>query len=274
VGRRSRLHSRGRSIALTVALAAACRAAPPPASTEVVYDGATSIGSRILRDAAPGLRTRSGIDLRIGRSGTGKGLEAALSGKADVGGVARSLTPAELARRPYFQIIGYDALAVFVNEASPVRALTHDQVRSLFSGAVRSWKAVGGPAIPVAVCTEHAASGRATVDAIRTLLLDGAEFGPVREMEDPEDCVAWVATERGGVTVATSTLARPGVRIVALDGQEPTPQTVRASTYPLTRPLLLVSRSAPTGAVRELFDYLLSPEGQQIVARNGFVPAR
>jgi phosphate transport system substrate-binding protein len=261
-------------VVLLGALVSACRADPPAAPAEVVYDGATSIGDRILRDAVPALRTRSGISVKIQRSGTGKGLEAALAGKVDVAGVARSLTPAELARRPYFQIIGYDALAVFVNEANPVRAITRSEARALFAGEARSWKDVGGPPLPVAACTEHVSSGRATVEAIRGLLLEGGAFGPIRELEDPSDCVAWVAAERGGVTVATVTMARPGVRALTLDGLDPTPQNVRASTYPLTRPLLLVAPAAPAGPVRTVFEFLLSPEGQQIVGRNGFVPAR
>jgi phosphate transport system substrate-binding protein len=264
---------RARSIALAASLALSCRSEPARVPAEIVYDGATSMGGTVVRDVAAAFRERTGVTLRIERSGTGKGLEAALAGRVDVAGVARSLAPEELAERPYFQIVGYDALAVFVHEKNPIRGLTLAQARALFTGEARSWRDVGGPARPVLPCTEHVDSGRATVDAFRAMALEGRPFGPVHQLEDPADCLDWLASQPGGVTVATVALSRPGVRVVPLDGLEPTPENVRASRYPITRPLLLVSRSAPEGAVRALFDFFLSPEGQAIVARNGFVPA-
>jgi len=262
------------AIAFAASLALSCRGDPPPARTEIVYDGATSIGGTVVRDVAIAFRERTGVTLRVERGGTGKGLRAALSGEVDVAGVARSLSAAELAERPYFQIVGYDALAVFVHERNPVRGLTLAQVRALFTGQARSWKDVGGSALPVVACTEHVDSGRATVDAFRSMALEDRPYGEVLQMEDPAECLGWLASQPGGVTVATVALARAGVRALSLDGRDPTPENVRASRYPITRPLLLVSRRAPEGPVRDLFDFVLSPEGQAIVARNGFVPAR
>ncbi|HSN92025.1 MAG TPA: substrate-binding domain-containing protein [Anaeromyxobacteraceae bacterium] len=265
---------RASPVAVAASLALACSAPAPPAPAEIVYDGATSIGGTVMRDLAPAFRERTGVTLRVERSGSGKGLRAALAGKADLAGVARSLSPAELAERPYFQIVGYDALAVFVHEGNPIPGLSLAQARALFTGEARSWKDVGGPALPVLACTEHLDSGRATVDTFRAMALGGRPYGKVREMEDPADCVAWLVSQPGGVTVATVTLRRTGVRPLPLDGLEPAPENVRTSRYPLIRPLLLVSRRAPQGAVRDLFDQVLSPEGQAVVARNGFVPAR
>jgi phosphate transport system substrate-binding protein len=262
------------TVAVAASLALSCRSETPVARSEIVYDGATSIGGTVVRDVAVAFRERTGVTLRVERGGTGKGLRSALSGEVDVAGVARSLSADELAERPYFQIVGYDALAVFVHERNPLRGLTLAQVRALFTGEARSWKDVGGPALPVVACTEHVDSGRATVDAFRSMALEGRPYGKVLQMEDPSECLAWLVSQPGGVTVATAALGRPGLRALALDGREPTPENVRASRYPVTRPLLLVSRSAPEGPVRELFDFVLSPEGQAIVARNGFVPAR
>lgn len=262
------------AVTLAVSLALSCCGETPPARTEIVYDGATSFGGTVILDVAAPFRERTGVTLRVERSGSGKGLRAALAGKVDVAGVARSLSPAELSQRPYFQIVGYDALAVFVHESNPIRGLSLAQVQTLFTGGARTWKDVGGSALPVLACTEHVDSERATVDAFRALALEGRPYGKVREMEDPADCLAWLASQPGGVTVATVALRRAGVRTLVLDGLEPTPENVRNSRYPITRPLLLVSRGAPRGVVRDLFDYLLSPEGQAIVARNGFVPAR
>jgi phosphate transport system substrate-binding protein len=267
------------SLALAVALLAtvACgekAPATPAVAAELRYDGATSISQTILADAIPLLRARTGVALRVDRGGSGVGLRRVLAGEVDVAGVARALTAPELAHQPYFQIIGYDALGVFVDEASPIRALTRAQVKAIFTGRATSWSSLGGKEQPVRPCTERRGSGRATLESVQAEVLDGEPYGNFTELEDPKDCVAWVARTPGAVTVATTAFRIPGVRPVQVDGVEPTPPNVRSGRYLLTRPLLLVSRQQPEGALAQLFELALSPEGQALVAKAGFVPAR
>ena len=269
--------SRYRTVAALVLVAGACDqqgATPPPAPAELRYDGSTTISSRILPGLEPALRARNGVPLRIERGGAGVGLRRVLAGEVDVAGVARSLTAAELAHKPYFQIVGYDAIAVFVNEANPVRDLTRAQIKAAFTGAAASWRDLGGKPVKVVPCTERLDSERATVEAFRTLALGGAGYGKVVEREDPSDCIALVAHEPGGIAAASIAYAVPGVRAVTVDGVEPLPVHVRASRYALTRPLLLVAREPPRGALADLFELALSPEGQAAIANAGFVPAR
>jgi phosphate transport system substrate-binding protein len=253
---------------------AGCREPAPSAPARIRYDGSTSISRVVLAELAPRFVERTGVPVQIERSGAGQGLKRLLAGEVEVAGVSRRLTPDELRLEPYFQIIGYDALAVYVNVTSPVRALTRAQVKALFTGPPPSWRAFGGAAVPVKPCTERLSSERATLQALQALALDGEPYGRVTEREDPSDCLAFVAGEPGGVAVASVTYAAPGVRAVTVDGVDPTPADVRTSRYPLTRPLLLVARAPPAGNLAALFDIALSPEGQAVVARAGFVPAR
>jgi phosphate transport system substrate-binding protein len=246
----------------------------PAAKAPLTYDGATTVSKRILQEAVPAFTAKTGVTFtHIGTSGAGKGLKAALAGEVSVAGVTRSLTAEELAQNPYSQIIGYDALGVFVAEGNPVRALTKAQLKAIFTGKVKSWKEVGGKDVPIVACTEVLSSGRATVDAFKAMALDGAAFGPVKEMEDPSDCLKLVAGEPGGVTPATVAYAIPGVVAVSLDGIEPVAQSVRSGAYLLSRPILLVSKAVPQGSLKEFFEFMLSPEGQALVGKR-FVAVR
>ena len=172
---RHRLLGRISALGATLVLALACgkRADAPPPPAEIRYDGATTISSRILTALAPSFHARAGIPLRIERSGAGVGLRRMFAGEVDVAGVSRSLTAAELARKPYFQIIGYDALAVYVNEANPVRALSRAQLKAIFTGAAASWKDLGGRPTRILPCTERLDSERATLESFRSLALGG-----------------------------------------------------------------------------------------------------
>ncbi len=269
-----RHHALGAMFVVAAAVACDERASAPPAPTELRYDGATTISSRVLTAVAPSFRARTGVPLRIERSGAGVGLRRLFAGEVAVAGVSRSLTAEELARKPYFQIIGYDALAVYVNAANPVRELSRAQLQAIFTGAAASWKDVGGRPIRILPCTERLDSERATLEAFRALALGGAAYGKTTQREDPADCVAVVAREPGGIAAATVAYAVPGVRTVTVDGVDPLPVHVRASRYPLTRPLLLVAREPPQGALAALFELALSPEGQTAIASAGFVPSR
>jgi len=249
---------------------AACKAREAP----LTYDGSTAIGKQVLPEAIPAFeRATPHRFARIGESGTGKGVKAALAGEVSVAGVTRSLTAEELAQRPYYEIIGYDALGVFVNAANSSRGLTKAKLKLALTGRVRSWKELGGEDRPVVVCTEHLDSGRATVEAVRMIALDGAEYGAVRELDDPADCLAIVAREPGAITAATVAYAVPGTRVLSLDGVEPVPAKVRSGRYLLSRPMLLVTKDVPVGALRDFFDFMLSPEGQAIVQKR-FIGAR
>jgi len=238
---------------------------------EITYDGATTIGLRVMKDVQPAFEQKTGVKITsIGMSGAGKGLKAALAGQVSVAGVSRSLTSEELASKPYFQIIGYDALGVFVNDKNPVKALTKAQLKAIYTGKIKSWKDVGGAATPIVACIERLNGGRATVDLFRALVLDGDAFGPVKEVEDALDCVKLAATDPGVVGPASMAYALTGARAVPLDGVKPTADDVRAGTYSLARPLLLVSKARPAGGLKQLFDFVLSAEGQAIVGKSFF----
>jgi phosphate transport system substrate-binding protein len=241
---------------------------------EITYDGATTIGSRIVKEAAPAFQAKTGVKLAsIGTSGAGKGLKAALAGQVSVAGVSRSLTAEELAQRPYFQIIGYDALGVFVHEKNPVKALSKAQLKGIYTGKVKNWKDVGGPNLPIVACSEGLQSGRATVETFKSTVLDGEPYGAVKEVDDAADCVKLAASDPAVIGPATMAYASPGVRAIPLDGVKPTPDEVRAGSYLLSRPLLLVSKTRPTGGVKQFYDFVLSAEGQAYVKKS-FVGVR
>lgn len=268
-----RLSTRIAALALA-ALSLSCKGGDAAPRTPLSYDGATSISRHILPEAIPAFQQKTGITFgKVDYGGGGRGLERLFAGEVAVAGVARQLTAGELAKRPYIQIIGHDVLGVFVHEGNGVKGLSKAQLKAIFTGAIVNWKDVGGPNRPITPCTEPLKSGRNTLAVLQSVILDDAPFGPVRESPDPADCLAFVGGNPGGVTVATIAYAIPGVRPVPLDGVAPTPEAAWDASYLLSRPLLLVTRSAPTGDAAAFVEFMRSPEGQAIVGKK-FIPAR
>ncbi len=180
--------------AALLTLAAACKGGSD--ARPLTYDGATTISRHILNDAIPAFEKKAAVSFgKVDHSGGGKGLARLFGGEVEIAGVARRLTAAELERRPYFQIIGYDALGVFLNGQSQIKGLSKAQLKAVFTGAIVNWKDVGGPNLPVVACTEPLDSGRNTLAVFQGTVLDEAPFGPVREAPDPADCLAFVASD-------------------------------------------------------------------------------
>jgi len=271
----SQMPPRLAAAALLASLSFACsRGGGDTAARQLSYDGATSISRHILSEAVPAFEKKSAVKFgKVDQSGGGKGLDRLFAGEVEIAGVARRLTADELGRKPYFQIIGYDAIGIFVNARNPVKELSKAQLKAIFTGAIVNWKDVGGPNLPIVTCTEPLTSGRNTLAVFQATVLDEAPFGKVHEAPDPSDCLAFVAANSGAVSFATIAYAIPGVRAVSIDGVDATPPHVIDSTYLLSRPLLLVTRAQPVGTTAAFLDFMVSADGQAIVGKK-FIPAR
>jgi len=243
-------------------------------SRGLTYEGSTTIGENIIPEAVKAFEAKTKIKFdSIGGLGSGKGFKAVMEDKCDVAGVSRALTADEKKQKPYYQIIGYDAIAIFVNEKNPVKDLSREQVKGIFTGKIRNWKEVGGKDAPIEVITEIKTGGRATIAAFKELALDNAEFGPSKEIDKPHDCVKAVAQNENAITHGSLAFKEAGTKYITINKVEPDIKNVRSGAYLFSRPLLLVSKGLPKGDLKKFFDFVLSPEGQAIVGKN-FVPVK
>ena len=122
------------------------------------------------------------------------------------------------------------------------------------------------------VYSEALAGGRATVKAFQDMVLRGDAYGKLVELDDAVDCVADVAKDPAGITASSLSFAIPGVEVLKVNGAAPEKAAVQSGAYPLKRPLTLITLQ-PTGNIQAFFDFMLSPEGQDVVSKH-FVPVK
>lgn len=254
-----------------------------PSSEELAYSGATTISLCLLYGGAAGEFTkRTGYHFHSieGRSGTGRGVEHLLSGKATLAGVARPLTDGEIRSGLVPHLIGYDTIAVWVNAGNPLKGLTLEQLKGLYSGRFSNWKQVGGEDLPVRLFMEPPESGRATPDILRRVLLGDTPFAPPQMvLEDARELLIKVSEERRGICAVSvglaatlSTRFRSLLRPLPIDGVTPSNAPGKAPPFLLTRPLYLVTKGEPRGKVKAFVEFMKSHEGQGLIARY-FIPA-
>jgi phosphate transport system substrate-binding protein len=245
-----------------------------PLFSDISYEGSSTIGEGFMPEAASIFFEQTGIKFSsIGLLGSGKGYAAVKEGSVDLGGLSRPLKTDEKNSNMYYQIIGYDAIVIFVNSSNPVKSLSRDQVKSIFSGKIRNWREVGGNNDQIQVVTEIIEGKRATIEEFKQLAMDGAAYGPVKEIDKPRDCVEYVSKTKNAVTFASISFKMQGLKMLNYAGSEPTLDNVSSGAYPLSRPLILVSRGYPAGELKKFYQFILSEKGQATVGEK-FIPVR
>ena len=160
---------------------------------------------------------------------------------------------------------------MIVNATNPLPGLSRLQVRNIFSGAITDWSQVGGPAGPISVIVRE--PGSSTRSTFESFVFEGerayrADVIEVNEKGPMLNAVRGLQGAIGMATLSTDTLADPSVRFLAIDGIEPTMDSLRQGAYPIRRPLYLTYRATGLKAAVEAFlEFVRSPEGQRIIAR-------
>ncbi len=250
---------------------------------EISYSGSSTIGMSVLEaGAVKAFEAKTGIKFKsIEQPGTGKGIKALLEGQVTLAGASRALESDEKKQKLIGHTIGYDAIAVFVNKKNPVKNLTKEQLKGIFTGKITNWKEVGGKDAPIRVNTEIAGQKRATMLAFQEMAMDKAPYGTgFKEIDLPRDQIVEVAKDENGICTvsygllgAVSADLRDKVKAVTVDNIEPSDKNIQSGAYLISRPLLLVTMGLPKGDVKKFIDFMLSKEGQDIVNKN-FVPVK
>ena len=74
--------------------------------------------------------------------------------------------------------------------------------------------------------------------------------------------------------ISLGSLDASAVTALEVDGVACTEENVQAGTYKISRPLLLVTKGAPSADAQALIDYAMSEEGQKVVTDKGFILAK
>jgi len=229
------------------------------------------------------------VEISVSGGGSGTGIAALISGTVDIANASRAMKAEELenARNngvdPKELIVAGDAIAVIIHPNNPVEQLTLQQVSDIFSGKINNWKEVGGENRPIVRVSREVNSGThvyfleevirlgrkddTTIFSADTLLLPSSE-GITSEVSQNPNAIGY-----DGLGYVT-----PTVKVVRLGVDPggpfvpPSKETVLDHTYLISRDLYMYTDGEPAGRLKEYLDWILSAEGQTIVAELGFVP--
>lgn len=204
--------------------------------------------------------------------GSGAGIEAVTGGGADIGNSSRNLKEEEKEKGAVENIVAIDGIVVCVDPANAVTDLTKQQLTDIYTGRITNWSAAGGADVPVVVVGREAGSG--TRAAFEELLKVEDTCTYTNELDSTGAVMARVSLTPGAIGYISLDVMDGTVKVLRLEGAEPTAENIRAGNYLLSRPFVMATRgeiSEQNELLKAWFDYVYGAEGQDIAARMGLI---
>jgi len=259
------------SLALVVGVTAA-------QAEKIIIKGSDTLGAKLVPQLAEAYKAANpGTEFSIAAEGSTTGLAAIIDGNADIGMSSRRAKPTEQSAAAaksvtlHPTVVAYDGIAVVVNEKSPLKNITKANVEKIFTGDVTDWSAVGGNPGKISIYTRNTSSG--TYSDWKELAMNKRDYaGGSQKLAGNEQIVAEVAKNPNGIGyVGLAYTKSPGIKVLSVDGDLPTPDKVRGKTYVYSRPTFYFTNGEPSGKAKAFVDFTLSAKGQAIADQIGFV---
>jgi phosphate transport system substrate-binding protein len=277
-------HTTLRTAAAVLALAALVPGAAG-AGRGITIKGSDTMVILGQRWAEEYMTTHAGAVVQVTGGGSGTGIAALINGTTDICMASRPMKPEEKMKlRDRFNTQGTeiavarDGLAVYVHDSNPVRDLSIEQLRVIYTGRVTNWKQVGGRDAAIVLYGRENSSG--TYVYFKDHVLLGQDYAPrTQTLPGTAAVVNAVAKDPNGIGYGGAAYGRGVVEIgVRRDATSPAvrpgPETVRDGSYPIARELYFYTRTKPAGDTKKFVDWVLSDAGQALVTRVGYYPIR
>lgn len=213
-----------------------------------------------------------GVTVTVEFTGSSTGIESVLTGSVDIGNSSRALKDEEKSSGAVENIVAIEGIVVITDKSNTTTDLSTDQLVGIYTGKIRNWSEVGGCDEPIVVVGREAGSG--TRDAFEELLGIKDTCTYAIELSSAGAVMSKVASTPGAIGYVSPDVLNVELHVLFLNGIEPTEENIKAGSYLLCRPFVMVTNgeiSAQSEAVRELFAYMKSEEGQEMIRAVGLI---
>ncbi|HEY6725606.1 MAG TPA: PstS family phosphate ABC transporter substrate-binding protein [Polyangiaceae bacterium] len=236
-------------------------------------------------------KIRPETPVAVSGGGTGTGVSALINRTADIVNASRELTRKELEMAkqrgidPRARVVGHDAVVIFVHKNNPKKQFSLAELVEIYGegGRVERWSDLGVqvpgcPSDEVVLISRQNNSGtyeyfkQAILGKTRELRLGS------RDLHGSKDVVDLIAKTPCAIGYSGLAYSTDNVHMACIrkDGAcvAPTVNSALDGSYPIARPLFMVTDGKPEGAVADYLSWIETDAGQCIIARQGYAPVR
>ncbi len=217
----------------------------------------------------------SGVRIDVQTGGSSRGIADTRQGVADIGMVSRALKNNEKELQAF--PIAKDGISLILNQDNPVQKLTDQQIVGIYTDKINNWKQIGGPDAPITVVNK--AEGRSTLElfadhfklktqSIKADVVIGDNEQGIKTVAGNPNAIGYVSIGSGEYAATHKT----PIKLLPVEGVPASIANVSKGTFPISRPLNLVTKTTPTELQKSFIDFARSQQVQDIVKEQYFVP--
>lgn len=195
-------------------------------------------------------------------------VEMLMIGRADFGVIGGQLSPREVQAGLRQSRLGVELFGLVMAPNTPIRSLSRQQVRQIFTGQVTHWAQLGleGGALVAVVPSERALAERAA-----KMLMPGDAFASsCIGVASERHVVDQLLREPGAIGIVRLAEAphEAGQKLVQIDWNTPSIEGFECGNYPYGIPMHLVTSGQPSGIAQRFVEFCNGAEGKQLLGRT------
>ncbi|MDD1702169.1 MAG: phosphate ABC transporter substrate-binding protein [Methanoregula sp.] len=249
----------------------------------ITVTGSTTVLPIAQAAADAYMKAHPDADIQISGGGSGVGVQSIGAKTVDIGMSSRDVTKAELAKYPGLNIttVAHDGIAIIVNPSNTIQYITLDQAKNIYTGKITKWTEISGAEVPntnnqIVLIGRDSSSGTRTyfdetvlksVTPAKTMLEQNSNGAVAQSVAQTPGAIGYVSIGFLSSDVKALPIWYNSDKIIS-----PSIATVKNKTYPVSRDLYMITNGQPTGLTKDYLDYIISADGQKIVADQGYVP--
>ncbi len=233
------------------------------------------------------------VAVAVSGGGSGTGIAAMINGTVDIANASRKMEEKEIkeaeanGQHPVEHLVGFDALAVFINNKNPITSLSIEQLRDIYGRDPKytKWsdlgvKVPGCGSDQIVVASRQNNSGTYAYFKETVLGEKGKYRTGTLDMHGSKEVVDLVEKTACAIGYSGLAYATDHVKKVCIATQtgspciEPNVVTASDHSYPIARPLFMYTNGEPQGEIKKYLDWILSDAGQCILLKKGYAPVR
>ena len=234
------------------------------------------------KEAESYMKANPSKSVSVTGGGSGVGISALVDGTTDIAQSSRKIKFSEKqklqegGKMAKEVTIAYDAIAIVVNPNNKVSQLTREQLEGIFTGKITNWKELGGADLKIIPYSRETSSG--TYEFFKESVLKNKNYmNGIMSMPATGAIIQSISQTPGAIGYVGLAYLNKDVKALAVsyDGGKsyvtPSVASAKDKTYPIVRALYYYYIASDASKVTPFIDYILSSEGQKIVAEIGFI---
>jgi phosphate transport system substrate-binding protein len=281
------------TLSTTLLVSALLTAMAPQARTLIQNKGSDTLVNVAQAWAEAYPEVNPEVAVAVSGGGSGTGIAAMINGTVDIANASRKMKDKEVklaeehGQHPVEHVVGYDALAVFINPSNPAGTMSFEQLKDIFGRdpKVKNWsdmgiKVPGCDSGEIVVVSRQNNSGTYAYFKATILGKKGKYRQGTLDMHGSKDVVDLVEKTPCAIGYSGLAYATDHVQMVCVAKEtggecvNPSVETASDRSYPIARPLMMYTNGEPQGDIKAYMDWIKSDAGQCILLKKGYAPVR